>query len=106
MVIILETLWNLRNQVVHRECKFNVLSIIKNIESKMQEFAWAQEDEKMIVPTVDTIWICPPSGVVKFNVDAAFSNANATVVVVARNASGEVLNAWTKEYVCNDPLQS
>ena len=55
---------------------------------------------------MNTKWLCPPSGVVKFNVDAAFSNAYATVAVVARNVSGEVLNAWAKEYVCNDPLQA
>uniref|UniRef100_A0A2N9GHK8 RNase H type-1 domain-containing protein n=1 Tax=Fagus sylvatica TaxID=28930 RepID=A0A2N9GHK8_FAGSY len=71
----------------------------------LEEFAWAQEDEKMIVPTVNTKWLCPPTGVINFNVDVAFSNAYATVDVVDRNASGEVLNAWAKEYVCNDPLQ-
>ncbi len=95
MVLILKAIRNLRNQVVHRDGKVHC----RNLHG-------FKKDEKIIVPTVNTKWLCPHAGVVKFNVDAAFSNASTTVAMVARNASGEELNAWAKGYISSEPLQA
>ena len=50
-------------------------------------------------------WL-PPSNAVKLNVDAAVTNTSTTLVIVARDAFGEVLMTSTNQNTLCDPLQA
>uniref|UniRef100_A0A2N9IX98 RNase H type-1 domain-containing protein n=1 Tax=Fagus sylvatica TaxID=28930 RepID=A0A2N9IX98_FAGSY len=45
----------------------------------------------------------PPTGIIKFNVDAAIQASTATIAVVACDEAGNILKAWAKSTPSLDP---
>ena len=90
----LDSIWNLRNQVVHQDYKLNILVIINNLESRiLKHFHVLEESDSSVDNSNGGMerWKPPDDGIVKLNVDAAFGNGKSTVAVVAQN-----LKAWAK----------
>ena len=106
MIITLEAIWNLRNQITHNGGEINLISTIKGIEARVQEFLLSQEIPPQHIHMDVTKWSTPPPNVVKLNVDAAILRNHSTLAVIARNDKGEVLKAWAKQSKCCDPLQA
>uniref|UniRef100_A0A2N9FPZ2 Reverse transcriptase domain-containing protein n=1 Tax=Fagus sylvatica TaxID=28930 RepID=A0A2N9FPZ2_FAGSY len=106
MIITLEAIWNLRNQITHNGGEINLISTIKGIEARVQEFLLSQELPPQHIHMDVTKWSTPPPNVVKLNVDAAILRNHSTLAVIARNDKGEVLKAWAKQSKCCDPLQA
>uniref|UniRef100_A0A2N9HA44 RNase H type-1 domain-containing protein n=1 Tax=Fagus sylvatica TaxID=28930 RepID=A0A2N9HA44_FAGSY len=97
IAITLDNNWTLRNQVVHRDPKFNLLVTIKNLETRILEHINALEDPEFSSKiSYKKRWEPPDDGFIKLNVDAAIDKDIATISVVARNHQGFIIKAWTK----------
>uniref|UniRef100_A0A2N9ED89 Reverse transcriptase zinc-binding domain-containing protein n=1 Tax=Fagus sylvatica TaxID=28930 RepID=A0A2N9ED89_FAGSY len=94
------------NQITHNGGEINLISTIKGIEARVQEFLLSQELPPQHIHMDVTKWSTPPPNVVKLNVDAAILRNHSTLAVIARNDKGEVLKAWAKQSKCCDPLQA
>uniref|UniRef100_A0A2N9ENM7 Reverse transcriptase domain-containing protein n=1 Tax=Fagus sylvatica TaxID=28930 RepID=A0A2N9ENM7_FAGSY len=125
MALTLETIWSLRNQMIHNGDQVKLLSIIKNLDARVLEHmeslkASSQEQgdalnlnyqqnlSASVIPMQQgtTTWIPPAIGVIKLNVDAAISKDFSTLAVVARNANGEIIKAWAKVHFASNALQA
>ena len=82
MALTLEAIWNLRNLVAHKNEKVNILTTINCLELKVQEHLAANCGGEDLRPQGNFKWSCPPSRVIKLNVDAAVLKE---LVVALRN---------------------
>ena len=97
IAITLDNNWTLRNQVVYRDPKFNLLVTIKNLETRILEHINALEDPEFSSEiSYKKRWEPPDDGFIKLNVDAAIDKDIATISVVARNHQGFIIKAWAK----------
>uniref|UniRef100_A0A2N9FSI3 RNase H type-1 domain-containing protein n=1 Tax=Fagus sylvatica TaxID=28930 RepID=A0A2N9FSI3_FAGSY len=125
MALTLETIWSLRNQMIHNGGQVKLLSIIKNLDARVLEYmdslkasSQVQGDainlnyqqnlsaSVILMQQGTTTWIPPAFGVIKLNVDAAISKDFSTLAVVARNANGEIIKAWAKDHFASNALQA
>ncbi len=125
MALTLETIWSLRNQMIHNGGQVKLLSIIKNLDARVLEYmdslkasSQVQGDainlnyqqnlsaSVILMQQGTTTWIPPAFGVIKLNVDVAISKDFSTLAVVARNANGEIIKAWAKDHFASNALQA
>uniref|UniRef100_A0A2N9G2U3 CCHC-type domain-containing protein n=1 Tax=Fagus sylvatica TaxID=28930 RepID=A0A2N9G2U3_FAGSY len=103
--LTLESIWLLRNQVVHNDGKLNHLAIVENLEARVLEHWFILNPLLGVVARTmnPPSWSVPPSNVLKLNVDAALKDGVATLAVVVRNDMGHVINGWAKKVETTDP---
>uniref|UniRef100_A0A2N9FGJ6 CCHC-type domain-containing protein n=1 Tax=Fagus sylvatica TaxID=28930 RepID=A0A2N9FGJ6_FAGSY len=102
--LTLESIWLLRNQVVHNDGKLNHLAIVENLEARVLEHWFILNPLLGVVARTmnPPSWSVPPSNVLKLNVDAALKDGVATLAVVVRNDMGHVINGWAKKVETTD----
>jgi hypothetical protein len=71
LALTIEAIWKLRNLVVHNNVCVNLISIIQGLELRMIEHLDALKGANIARSPELCCWKCPPSGVIKLNVDAA-----------------------------------
>ena len=103
LALTLKCIWNLRNQVVHNAQKINLLAVLTNLDLRIREHcqSFLTVGNQHICETV--VWFPPAPQVVKLNVDAGFTNDNASIAVVARDSFGAILQCWSKCCNTTDP---
>ena len=77
----------------HNGGEINLVSTIRGIEARVQEFPLRQELPAQHIHMDVTRWSTPPPNAVKLNVDATILRNHSTLVVIARNDKDEVLKA-------------
>ena len=80
--------------MVHNGQNFNLLVVIKNLETRILEHIKEQSY---------AFWKAPPPGAIKLNVDAATLRDKAFIAVIARDYGGSIIKAWAKQTVHLDP---
>uniref|UniRef100_A0A2N9IU76 RNase H type-1 domain-containing protein n=1 Tax=Fagus sylvatica TaxID=28930 RepID=A0A2N9IU76_FAGSY len=103
LALTLECIWNLRNQAMHNAQKINLLAVLTNLDLRIREHcqSFLTVGNQHIRETV--VLSPPPPRVVKLNVDAGFTNDNASIAVVARDSFGAILQCWSKCCNTTDP---
>ena len=104
IALIIDAIWNLRNQVVLNGDQIDIQSLIKVVELRFLECLESFDPKKDRNHKVIQTWSCPPIGMVKLNVDAATTDELAWLPVVARDDSGNILKLWTKATSLSDPV--
>ena len=106
LALTLESIWNLRNQVVHNYAQVNHLVIVKNLEERIIEPFNILNPATCCNTLLEVLprWFAPPPNSVKFNVDAATSKNGFTIAAVARDDAGFVIHCWSKSFPTTDPL--
>jgi hypothetical protein len=101
--LLLECIWNLRNQVLHNNSPVHIESVVRHLEAKILEHL--QILNPLVSPSVvpNLTWIPPPPNMVKLNMDAAVNNKIATIAVVARKSDGYILFCSAKRILMDDP---
>ena len=99
LALTIEAIWKLRNLVVHNNVCVNLISIIQGLELRMIEHLDALKGANIARSPELCCWKCPPSGVIKLNVDAAIARDSTTLAVVACDDHGRVLKAWKREHI-------
>jgi ribonuclease HI len=103
----LDSIWTLRNKVVHENFKFNVLVQIGNLEVRIIEHIQALVESADADDSIcSKVWNAPPLGIVKLNVDARIRVDQAAIAVVARNHRGFIIKAWAKLIDFSDPTMA
>ncbi len=75
--------------------KFNLLAVLTNLDLRIREYCQSflttgnQHIHNLVV------WSPPPPRMVKLNVDAGFTNDNASIAVVARDSFGTIVGRKT-----------
>uniref|UniRef100_A0A2N9I6C8 RNase H type-1 domain-containing protein n=1 Tax=Fagus sylvatica TaxID=28930 RepID=A0A2N9I6C8_FAGSY len=98
MALTLEAIWNLRNQVLHKGRKVNILSVINLLEIRYNEFVQMLGHKGSITAPEAMRWQKPPTGTIKLNVDATLNKNSAWLGVVARDEKGIILKVWAKGF--------
>ena len=102
--LALETIWNLRNKVLHGNAIPQPPTIVRGLEHRVHEFKnLGSSDPKDVRPRDTTVWTPPPLRVIKLNVDATVSQSRTTLTVVVRNDKGEILKIQAKADCIEDP---
>jgi ribonuclease HI len=106
LALTLESIWNLRNQVVHNNAQVNHLVIVKNLEERIIEHFNILNPATCCNTLLEVLprWSAPPPNSVKFNVDAATSKNGFTIAAIARDDAGFVIHCWSKSFPTTDPL--
>ena len=104
MALTLEAIWNLRNQVLHKGRKVNILSVINLLEIRYNEFVQMLGHKGSITAPEAMRWQKPPTGTVKLNVDATLNKNSAWLGVVARDEKGIILKVWAKDFPTCSPM--
>nr|POE69618.1 hypothetical protein CFP56_14423 [Quercus suber] len=75
MALTLETMWSLRNEVVHNDGQMSLLVELHSLEKMCKEHILAAQTSVQLSPRqAVTCWKAPPNGVIKLSVDAMCSN--------------------------------
>jgi hypothetical protein len=76
MALTLDAIWNHRNQVALNERRTNLIRVISNLEQRENEYLsfMHQTTEQVLLGNVH--WSCPPTGMMKLNVDAVVSKVH------------------------------
>ncbi len=90
----------------HNGGEINLVSTIRGIEARVQEFLLRQELPPQHIHMDVTRWSTSSPNVFKLNVDATISMNHLTLVVIAQNDKGEVLKAWAKQSDFCNPIQA
>ena len=90
--------------MVHKESKLNILTIIKNLEHRIEEYCNLLEVERQDKSTINYGWKNPSAGTIKLNTDAAVRTSFSTMAVVARDAHGSLCSTWTHTVNEDDPI--
>ncbi|XP_060668933.1 uncharacterized protein LOC125420540 [Ziziphus jujuba] len=93
-VVVLETLWSLRNIFLFEGTRISLDLEVKSIFGKFNEFHSAMAEH--IAPpnapsTISRSWSPPLQGVIKLNTDASMGNGFASLGVVARDQAGNII---------------
>ena len=105
MALTLEEIWCIHNAIIYLEGNIDLQESIRRIGTKLNEcakvfpFPQAPLAEQPVVH-----WSPPPLGYIKLNVDAAISQNNSALTIIARDAHGFVLKAWSKILPKRSPL--
>ena len=96
--IILELIWNNRNQVLFEKKTSEIDSLVGNLCLLKKEHDWRSEiPHNNSVFKIHSKWSHPPKGHVKFNCNAAMGKEFSIVAVVARVWRGTMVLAASKE---------
>ncbi len=102
IALTLEAIWNLRNIVTHGRGLVNILSTISFLEFRVHEHLDALNAKETWAPQRNAKWACPPSRVIKLNVDAAVLKDHTRLVVIAHDEYRKVIKVWAKDHIlCN-----
>ena len=107
MAFTLEEIWCTRNAVIHLKGTIDLQASISRVWTKLNECAkvfFIPQAPLAEQPVVH--WSPPPLGYIKLNVDAAISQNNSALAVIARDAHGFVLKAWSKILPKKSPLSA
>ena len=107
MALTMEEIWCIRNAVIHLNGTVDLQASISRIGKKLNECAkvfFIPQAPLAEQPVVH--WSPPPLGYTKLNVDAAISQNNSALAVIARDAHGCVLKAWSKILPKRSPLSA
>ena len=96
MALTVESIWILRNKIMHDGGQFNITSHICNLKNRVKEFVLASKQSKDLESSKVTSWKRPSVGVIKLKVDAAVQNNFTTLAAVAHNDVGMVIKGWAK----------
>ena len=99
MALTLEAIWNHRNQVAFNDGKTNLITIINILEQRVKEYL-------PIIHHEAVHWTCPPTGMIKLNVDVAISKSHTTLAVVAWDEKRAIIKAWAKDNPLCEPLNA
>ena len=103
----LDSIWTLRNKVVHENFKFNILVQIGNLEVRIAKHIQALVESADVDDSIcSKVWNAPPLGTDKLNVDARIRVDQASIAVVARNHRGFIIKAWAKLIDFSDPTMA
>ena len=105
MALTLEEIWCTRNAVIHLKGTIDLQASISRVWTKLNECAkvfFIPQAPLAEQPVVH--WSPPPLGYIKLNVDAAISQNNSALTIIARDAHGFVLKAWSKILPKRSPL--
>ena len=102
--LILEGIWNFRNQHVHLQGTENHLVLLKTLEMKVVEHWQALPGLFGPMSSKECVWKPPPLGWVKINVNAALHPSSTMIAAIARNEEGLLIRAWVKPVLTQDPL--
>lgn len=102
--LILEGIWNFRNQHVHLQGTENHLVLLKTLEMKVVEHWQALPGLFGPMSSKECVWKPPPLGWVKINVNAALHPSSTMIAAIARNEEGLLIKAWVKLVLTQDPL--
>ena len=69
----------------------NIISTINCLELQVHKHLAALNAEETWAPQGNAKWACPPSGVIKLNVDAAILKDHIRLVVIAGDEYGKVI---------------
>ncbi len=69
----------------------NIISTINCLELQVHKPLAALNAEETRAPQGNAKWACPPSGVIKLNVDAAILKDHIRLVVIAGDEYGKVI---------------
>ena len=94
-----DAIWNHRKQVAFNDGKTNLFTVINILEQRVKEYLPMIYNEAIH-------WTCPPTGMIKLNVDVAISKSHTTLVVVARDKKGAIIKAWAKDNPLCEPLNA
>lgn len=86
-VSIMEHLWWIPKQLMHKDQVRNVETSLAWIESRYKELYVAFEDHERegLDRRRDAIWSKPGTGVLKLNTDAVMANRGSVLAIFARN---------------------
>ena len=105
MAITLEEIWFIRNEVLHHKGPVDLQVASLRINAKFSEYCQVFSHFEAPSPEKNTAkWAPPPMGTIKMNVDAALSQSNATLAIIARDNIGVVIKVWTKIIPLCSPL--
>ena len=107
MALILDEIWHLRNNVLFSKSNLNIPDSIKSISRLFKEFSSLENTQQSPpTPPPPSAWVPPPPSWIKLNVDATLSPSKASLVVIARDRNGNILNVWAKLIPSRTSLQA
>nr|XP_023871503.1 uncharacterized protein LOC111984114 [Quercus suber] len=107
MVFTIEEIWLARNRALHHNCRWDVSSSVGMVLTRCSEFAAIISPcTDHVFPTPVHAWSPPSWGCIKINIDAATSNTQAAIAVVARDYRGVPLKVWARLIKKTTPLQA
>ena len=86
-----DCVWNLRNQVVHKDHQINIVKTIQALESRIAEHILTLKEHAFAIEDAIESKELHPHDTFILNVDAAVSSLKATVAVVARDLNGNLI---------------
>lgn len=107
MAFTLEEIWRLRNSNLHSKSSFNLADSVLLIHRRVREYT--EVSLKTSLPSLQatpSLWVPPPPGWIKVNVDAAWTCSKAALAVIARDSQGSFCNIWARTSSHRSPLQA
>uniref|UniRef100_A0A803QB20 Reverse transcriptase zinc-binding domain-containing protein n=1 Tax=Cannabis sativa TaxID=3483 RepID=A0A803QB20_CANSA len=100
--IVVDTIWRLRNDIIHNSARLDVLKCIDVICISYAELHDAILPSSP--PHLEGIWKPPPQDWIKLNCDVRVGLDSMCIAVVARNHQGSVVRIHTAQLNFVDPL--
>ena len=105
MAITFEEIWFIRNEVLHHKGPVDLQAARLRINAKFSEYCRVFSQSEAFSPEKNAAkWAPPHVGIIKMNVDAAFSQSNAALAIIARDNVGAVVKVWTKIFPLCSPI--
>ncbi|XP_060965574.1 uncharacterized protein LOC133034497 [Cannabis sativa] len=100
--IVVETIWRVRNDLIHNNSRLNVMKCIDQICN-----SYAELHDTFLpspAPSLSETWRAPPQEWVKLNCDVRVGLDSMCTAVVARNHLGKVVRVYTARLDFSDAL--
>ena len=83
--------------MLHHKGPVDLQAARLRINAKLSEYCRVFSQSEALSPEKNVAkWAPPPVGIIKMNVDAALSQSNAALAVIAKDNARAVVKVWTK----------